>query len=153
MAGLDYKLRMSAESLRELYKDAARAPGVMQIELRRGIKKAGIRVQRAVAIRASGFSRQIPGKVKVRSSFAARNPGVSIVVDDRSGEAAALNNKNRAGTFRHPVFGDRENWVRQTAHPFFVSSAHPAAVAAAADISDVMDRVGQQLHFSGGTFR
>ena len=145
MAGLEYSARLSAKSLRELYKDASAAPGVIQIELRRGVKKAGTQVQRAVQQRAATFSRKIPPKVKTKVSFSSR-PSVKIVADDPSGEAGALNNKDRGGTFRHPVFGSN-NWVSQVAHPFFVTAAHPAALAAADEIRAVMDDIARRLDF------
>jgi hypothetical protein len=146
MAGPEYSARISAKSLAELYKDAKVAPGIMQIELRRGVKKAGERVRVAVRDRAATFSRQIPPKVKTKVSLG-RSAGVRIIVDDPSGEAGALNNRDRSGTFRHPVFGDRNNWVSQAAHPFFVTAAQPAAVQAVGDIRHVMDDVARKLGF------
>ena len=172
MAGLEYSARLSAKSLRELYKDASAAPGVMQIELRRGVKKAGVRVQHAVQESAGSFSKQIPPKIKLKVSFA-RKPAVKIIADDPSGEAAALNNRGKAGMFRHPVFAHPEGernvrswrafvrlhitrvsnpahnwvWVSQVAHPFFVTAAHPAALAAADEIRAVMDDIARRLDF------
>ena len=35
-------------------------------------------------------------------------------------EAAPINNKGQAGTFRHPVFG-HDVWVDQAAHPFYAA--------------------------------
>ena len=147
MAGVEYSARISSASLRELYKDAAAAPGIMQVRLRRGVKRAGDRVRNAVRDRAGTFSRDIPAKVKTKASFAARSAGVSIIVDDPTGEAGALNNRDRAGMFRHPVYGNRDNWVSQAAHPFFTTAANPAALAAVDEIKQVMDDVAHELGF------
>src|SRR5215472_8044096 len=125
MAG-SYDARLSPQSLRELWKDAAAAPGVTRVELRRGVKAGGNDVRDAVRAGAAEFSRKIPAKVKTRLSYG-RNASVIIVVDDPSGEAGALNNRDRSGTFRHPVHGHRNNWVSQVAHPFFLRKARPAA--------------------------
>jgi len=167
---MQYDARISGSSLRELYKDAKEAPGRLQIELRRGVKSAGQQVVRAVQAEASTFSKQIPSKIKLQVSFAAKRPGVKVVAIDPSGEAGALNNKDKAGTFRHPVFAHpqgRRNvrtrwaalnwfkgvnqfdwrWVSQEAHPFFHVTAHPAALQASDEIRKVMDDVARQLGF------
>jgi hypothetical protein len=137
---------LSPQSLRELWKDAAAAPGITQRELRRGVKAGGNDVRDAVRSGAAEFSRDIPAKVKTRVSFA-RNASVTIIVDDPSGEAGALNNRDRSGTFRHPSNLVPNVWVTQTAHPFFLRKARPAAEGAVTKILAAMNAIATQLGF------
>lgn len=63
----------------------------------------------------ASFSRRIPASVKTRRrglrvTIQAGGPGV--------GDAAPLEHGGRPGTFRHPVFGNKNVWVEQAAHPF-----------------------------------
>lgn len=40
------------------------------------------------------------------------------------GLAAAMEHRGQGGTFRHPVFGDREKWVTQAAHPYLAPAVN-----------------------------
>jgi hypothetical protein len=94
-------------------------------DIDRAVKAALREEGRKVAERArqnASWSSKIPATVKVRSS------GVNAVIVSAGGPAAPgakpIEHAGAQGTFRHPVFGDRDNWVDQTARPFL----HPAAI-------------------------
>lgn len=120
------EIKVDSSDLRKLYQDLKVAGDGLQIDLRRQIKKAGDGLVSAVKKEASWSSR-IPGAVKVKTSFGAKNAGVTVYVDaGKAPEAAPLNNQGNSGTFRHPVFPDAAGqirqqwtWVSQRAQPFF----------------------------------
>ena len=68
-------------------------------------------------------------------------------------QAAAVNNRDRAGRFRHPVHGSGHltrqdwTWVSQEARPSFLTRAIPAAINAERDITEAMDRAARRLGF------
>lgn len=62
---------------------------------------------------SGGFAKQVakePMRVQARTG---RHPGVRIVVGKKRGGARSANR----GFIRHPVFGNRENWVTQEVPP------------------------------------
>ena len=94
------------------------APEVAK-DLKGSLRRAG-EIVAADARSRAGFSSRIPGTVKVRVS----GPSVSVVAGGSGAPGAApLENRGRSGTFRHPVFGNRDVWVAQEAHPFLVPAA------------------------------
>lgn len=144
---MDLEARIDPRDLASLYQQAKAAEGTLQVELRRGIKNAAKPLVAAVKESAS-FSSRIPGAVGSKVSFSRGSATVTVVVDPKKApEAAPLNNKDHSGTFRHPVFGNRENWVAQPAHPFFLSGIREAAPAVDREMLAVMDRVAKALGF------
>ena len=106
----------------------------LKSELRRELKAAGEVV--AVDARArAAFSTRIPGRIKV--GVTGNTIRVYVQPIKEAGhvrEEFAFENKGKTGTFRHPVGGDRNNWVDQQAHPFLkpAAEAHSAEVVAGA---------------------
>lgn len=97
--------------------------------------RAAVRVAaEAVAADArsrAGFSTRIPATIKVR---VLSSGNIEITAGgDAAPDAAPLENKGKGGTFRHPVFGNREVWVNQPARPFLAPAleAHREEVAQA----------------------
>jgi len=132
-----------------LYTDLKGLPGNLRVELRRGIKAAAQPIADRVKANA-GWSTRIPGAVQVKPSFSAKGTGVSIVVNPgRAPEGAPLENKGRSGTFRHPVYGNRDVWVSQPARPFFYSTAASSSSVSAAEkaILNVADTVARKAGF------
>lgn len=108
----DFKLfaRALRAAQRDLYKD-------VQAELR----AIGQIVADEGKALVEPYSETIPPTIKVRLSYAT----VSVIAGGSSVAIAGLyelGNKGKGGsrssTFRHPVFGDRSNWVEQPRHPF-----------------------------------
>lgn len=156
--------------LQRLNADAAAAPAVVKDELSRGLRRAGVQVQDAVK-RGFSWSSKIPEKVHLDVQ-SGKSPRARVTVDDPSGEASAINNNDKPGFFRHPVFAHPEGerdirtraaqrrlasgksshkhdwvWVSQPARPSFLTNAIPAAIRAERDISDAMDRAASRLGF------
>lgn len=99
-------------------------------QIEKGIRPA---IRRAVVQATAGFvedvrsnaswSTRIPSAVKTQTSFSVRNPGIRVYVDSRMAPHArpyeGMAPGGNRGSFRHPVHGDRENWVTQKTRPFF----------------------------------
>ena len=151
MPGISGPLAVHVDTaeLRKLYVDLKGVEGNLRVELRRGIKKAADPLAQRVRANA-GWSSRIPGAVKVKPSFTARGAGVSIVVDAKAApEGAPLENKGRGGTFRHPVYGNRDVWATQTARPFFWAAVSSSGAVSAVEqvIVQVMDAVAVKAGF------
>lgn len=120
--------------------------GNLQVELRRGVREAAGPM--VAAVRANyGWSPRIAGAVRAKPSFRARGASVSIEVDaKRAPHARPIEHGGEGGTFRHPVYGNRNNWVDQQARPSF----YPAvgrSVATEAAMRLVMERVALKAGF------
>lgn len=87
-------------------------------------------VAQVVATDAKGrasFSTRIPATIKVRTGVGT----VKVVAGGEAApDAAPLENRGVAGSFRHPVYGNRNVWVEQQARPFLAPAleAHREAV-------------------------
>lgn len=97
--------------------------------LRTGLKSAGSIVQRQAQENAS-WSTKIPGTIKV--SVTAKR----IVVYSNSGQAVTWETGGR-----HPVFGDRNLWVKQEAKPFLQPAAEEKASQVATAILDAVAEI------------
>jgi hypothetical protein len=116
------ELHVEAKELQTLFFQLKAMEGSLQVELRRGIREAAAPMVAAVKANASWSSR-IPGAVSAKPSFTAKRAGVTIQVNAKAApEARPLENQGKGGTFRHPVYGHRNNWVDQAARPFFFSA-------------------------------
>lgn len=118
---------VDTRAMSRLSRDLRRASPVAAAEARARIRAAAEVVAEEARGRAS-FSTRIPGSIKVRGSAF----GVKIVAGGPTApDAAPLENHGREGMFRHPVFGNRENWVEQKSRPFLAPAldAHREMVA------------------------
>lgn len=104
-------------NLREL-NEFAQAVRTAEPKVAAGFKaelKKGGNMVRAAAQTGSSWSSRIPGSIRVRAS------GFNVSVIAGGGDArhaAPFEHRGVPGSFRHPVFGHRENWVTQEARPF-----------------------------------
>lgn len=107
------------ESIRKLARAMGSIPADVRRELRPRLRKAGEGL--ANDLRSSyGWSSRIPGAVRITAAFGSQSGGVRIFVDEkRAPHARPIENEGNAGTFRHPLWGDTENWVEQEARPTF----------------------------------
>lgn len=86
----------------------------LEKELRTGIAAAG----EIIAVKArenASFSTRIPGTIMVRRR------GLNVQVragGNAAPHAPSLEHGGKPGKFRHPLFGNRQVWVDQPAHPF-----------------------------------
>jgi len=104
-------LKVLAKHLREVDRKASR-------NLRRAERAVGEVIAVEARKRASEHSTSIPPTIKVRVA------GGTIEVragteDQPLARLFEVGNEGRGkSTFRHPVFGDKSNWVEQPMHPF-----------------------------------
>jgi hypothetical protein len=129
--------RFGVESigLRKFLADVRKADPVIQRQLLARIKEkvTGIVVPDAQS-RAS-WSTRIPGSIRVTASAKT----VSIRAGGaRAPHAAAFEHGGDPGTFRHPVFGNRDVWVDQQARPFLTPAGQ-------AHEEDLLAAVGQAI--------
>ncbi|MBO4272385.1 HK97 gp10 family phage protein [Microbispora triticiradicis] len=100
--------------------------GPLPAEIRRELRPALRRVTEPVAAQAranASWSTRIPGAIRVTTSFTRKTAGVAITVSGRKApHARSYEHLGRPGSFRHPVFGNRDRWVSQAARPFLFSA-------------------------------
>jgi hypothetical protein len=75
-----------------------------------------------------GWSTRIPGAVKLRVGYGERKTGVLLYVDQRvAPHARPIEGiSTRSNVFRHPVHGNRDNWVAQPTRPSFLPGVRQA---------------------------
>lgn len=98
--------------------------------LRREMRGVGKEMADDAKANAS-WSTRIPGAIQVRTRLTGKRPGVRIRVNsDLAPHGRVYEDITGRGSFRHPVFGDRETWVPQASRPYLrraVLSNLPAA--------------------------
>lgn len=87
-------------------------------ELNRELKKLGATMVTAAKTNAS-WSTRIPGATRLGVT----RKGVRLVTSGRRAPHARPYEGFSGASFRHPVFGDRSNWVSQDARPFLGPAA------------------------------
>jgi hypothetical protein len=81
------------------------------------------------------------------SKSTSRNPGIAIRAKGRA-HKRKVKRLNDAGILAHPVFGDRKNWVDQTARVkagFFTDPCTRAAPAIRGKVLQAMHEVGRKI--------
>lgn len=133
--------------LREFVRDFKKVPNDIRREIRPVLRQSA-QGPLQQARRNAAWSSRIPGATRISVGFSKRTPGVALVVNkNKAPHARPYENQGKAGSFRHPVFGDRETWVTQPARPFFYEVAKPWAKDIDADIGKVVDRVTRDIGF------
>lgn len=127
-----------AAGIRVLAQHIARVPKEFQAALRPKIRAAGMVVLREAAMNAS-WSTRIPGAMSVRTTFKDGMPGVSIVVNVKKAPHARALEGIVSDHFRHPVFGNENHWVEQSARPYLLPAARASYSVLAGAISDAVD--------------
>ncbi len=113
----DFTVDMS--ELKEFAARLKRADPQLSKDFLKAESAAGEIVASAARSRAS-FSRKIPGSIRTRR----RGTRVRVEAGGASApNAAPIENHGIPGVFRHPVFGNYDNWVSQAAHPFLTPAA------------------------------
>ena len=120
-------------------------------EIRRELRPALNRVAQPVLVQAranASWSTRIPGATRISSSFSRRSAGVAITVSGRKApHARPLENLGRPGSFRHPVFGNRDRWVSQAARPFLFSAVAGAEEDLVRETGQVVEQVARKHGF------
>lgn len=136
-------VQLQADGLAQLQRDLKNASKDALRLFRAAMRKGGDIVAAEARNRISGTSSRIADSIKV----SATNKGVAVRAGGGDApHAAALENLGKTGTFRHPVFGNREVWVEQQAHPYL----GPAAEGKMDDVADAfLDAVNALLGEAG----
>ena len=136
-----------ADEIERLIKDMGRVPDDLRKRLRPKLRTAGRVVADDAKLRAS-WSTRIPRAVSVRTSFTKTRPGVSVVVNkNKAPHARPFEHVGRPGTFRHPVFGNREVWVPQRARPFLAPALAAKGDTAGRLITEAVDETTRDAGF------
>ncbi|MEU8055714.1 HK97 gp10 family phage protein [Microbispora bryophytorum] len=136
-----------SNELRQLISDFGKIPLDLRRQLRTDIKKAAEPVLSDAKSRASWSSR-IPGATRIKVGFGARTAGVSIITRAaKAPHARPYEHGGEPGTFRHPVYGNRKNWVPQRARPFLAPAVRAKANAVADELGDTVTRVARENGF------
>jgi hypothetical protein len=137
--------RLVAKALRRAAPDLAKG-------LRADLRVAGLEVAAKAKAIAEENSEKIAGTIKVRVA----STTVAVVAGGEGVPEAALfelgNTGGRRsaaasgrGTFRHPVFGNRDVWVNQDMHPFLAPAAASEMPRFEANVSRTLDRVTRTI--------
>ncbi|MEW2250389.1 hypothetical protein AB0907_23980 [Streptomyces sp. NPDC006975] len=138
--------RMNRPELQKRFRQELRAAGkpmvprvrqaIQQIPSKRGYSSGGLRGNMARAV-----------KLEVRTT--GREAGVRLRVDGRkmpSGQKALQSYMEGVKKpWRHPVFGNREVWVKQDPKPYFFHTVEPMGLAAQRNIQRAAERVADDL--------
>lgn len=90
--------------------------------------------------RQSVWSTRIPGAVYMKVGFGPRSSGVRVGINAaKAPHARPLEFPNRGGMVRHPVHGDRENWVETPGRPFFFKAVSAKQDVALRKVGDAID--------------
>lgn len=127
-----YAIRIDPMEWARLKSDLDRFDRGLALSLRRRIKNAGMvaanRVRKELSLSSpdggvdSGEGREaLIRATRVSVSFGVRMAGARIVTSDRllPDDHKGLLKVYNLDSFRHPVFGDRSDWVVQKGRPYF----------------------------------
>lgn len=124
------------DDLVALRRDLRRVPEELRPKVRREVKRAGdVALQRARA--NASWSSRIPAALAIRVRFTGNRAGVTIYA--RNGvapHARPFEGITGAGSFAHPVFGNRGVWVQQATRSYL----RPAAEETAGEFRDGIQR-------------
>lgn len=130
-----------------------KADAVLNRELRSSLRAAGFIVAERAKILAGAHSKKIADTIKVRTAGA----GVEVRAGSADVPTAVLyelgNQQRRSrigvaqegGTFRHPVFGNRDVWVDQPRYPFLAPAAALSAAEVDREVGRAMDLVARTI--------
>ena len=141
--------RAVAKALRMAAPQAAR-------ELKKDLRAAGMIVANRAKEIAAEHSQKIPPTIKVRVA----STTVAVVAGGKDAPQAGLFElgntggsksaaASRRGEFRHPVFGNREVWVKQEMHPFLTPAAAEVGPEFEAEFEKTLNEVTRTIVFAG----
>lgn len=110
----------TSDDIRKLVNDLRKIGDGVGRELGKEFKRAAGPVADQAKANASWSSR-IPGAISTGVSQSRRFPGAQIKVSKDDAPHARLyefGSGRRSRSFRHPVYGNRENWVEESTRPF-----------------------------------
>ncbi|MDF5755820.1 HK97 gp10 family phage protein [Spongiactinospora sp. TRM90649] len=133
--------------LRKLIGEVGGLPADIRRELRPMLKVAGQKALTDARANAS-WSKRIPRATRLSVSFSKRRAGIALQTNkNRAPHARPHEHQGRGGYFRHPVMGNRRNWVRQKARPFLWPAAAPLMRGIDEQIGQAADEAARKLGF------
>lgn len=156
-----------AADLKAIARDlrVAGSPGArgLQGKLRRNITAAMLPMKQEVQRNAFNIPAKGPGHTglrvalmkatRIRIAPASRKTAVALIVDGKNmpaGQQSLPVLMEGERNWRHPVFGDREDWKPQQSHPFVAPAIPKYTAKAAAAIDHACDEIAAQLTRKGG---
>lgn len=120
--------------LQALIRDLHQVPPAIRKEFRPLMKKAAAPTLARMKANAS-WSTRIPDAITMRA--ANTTAGVRFRVNaGRAPHARPYENQGDPGTFRAPLWGDREHWYPHQARPFFYRAVEATADRVRDDLAD-----------------
>lgn len=116
----------------------ARVPEELRARLAARLRPIGERAVDAARAKASWSSR-IPGAIRLRVQFRGKNPGLLITVDHKAAPHARPFEGILSPVFRHPVFGDYDTWVAQSARPYVWPAVLETQQEIASEVDEAID--------------
>jgi len=114
-------------------------PRELRSTIRPRLVAAGEMLRAAAASEAS-WSTRIPASLRVTAKFAGARAGVFVIASQRKApHARALEGISGNSQFRHPVFGDEEDWVSQATRPFLSAALARHGDDAVDAVTDAID--------------
>ncbi|MCX3064201.1 hypothetical protein [Streptomyces beihaiensis] len=109
---------------------------IRQIPSKRGYSASGLRGRMSKAV-----------KLEVRTT--GKEAGVRIRVDGRKmpshEKALQAYMEGLKKPWRHPVFGNRDVWVKQDPKPYFYRTVRPLGAASRGQVNKAIDRVAKKI--------
>ena len=134
-------ISVNLRELRDLAMAVKAADPELAKSLRAELKKAGNVV--ASQARMNAPTKTIPNTIKVRTyGF-----NVSVVAGGGNTPAAAFEHGGVPGSFRHPLFGNRDHWYSQAAQPFLFPAFEARQPQLVSGIIGALDLVFENLGF------
>lgn len=109
---------------------------VLAIPVKEGGKHTGLRARIAACAQTTSWVRLRTANVAVEMDPKRMPPGELSLPLGMQGEKR----------WRHPVFGNRQNWVTQTPHPYFYAAATPFGRAAGEALKVALDDITKQIN-------
>jgi hypothetical protein len=150
------QVKIDDSDLRKVIRDLKTVKPLIVKEVRRRAKEAGERIKVAAEKEVSPHSKSIPPTIKVRATITKRGASVTVRAGSKEVPLAALyeyGNKGERkddGDFRHPVFGNRNAWVKQERHPFLKRAALAEMTEVGTEIGKALEPVRKRLEGRSG---
>jgi hypothetical protein len=138
-------MSVDRNQLRILIRDLGEIPPAVQKTMRPAVLKSARPVLARMKANAS-WSTRIPGAISMTAS--STFPGVTFRVSAaKAPHARPIEHDGEPGTFRHPVYGNREVWRPQAARPFFYRAVEAMSEQVANAIGDAVTDAARQHGF------
>ena len=143
-------VHVNAAGLDKVWRDLKEVSAGAEKELIAELKQIATVVKIDAQSRIGNISPRIMRSTRVVSRAGRRaHVAVSVVAGGaKAPHARAFENRGREGDFRHPVFGDREKWVAQTAHPYLGPALRSQIDVIPRRVSEAIERVTRRYGLS-----